>query len=47
VSRPSKRFTPSKWSEYLVPVVLIFLLLALVATLMLIFLSLFGLTTGT
>jgi hypothetical protein len=46
VSRQSKRFSPSKWSEYLVPVVLIFLLLALVAALILILASLFGLTAG-
>ncbi|HLE51618.1 MAG TPA: hypothetical protein VI755_06125 [Anaerolineales bacterium] len=47
MSRPSKRFTPSKWSEYLVPVVLIFLVLALVAAMILILASLFGLTPGT
>ena len=47
MSRPSKRFTSSKWSEYLVPLVLIILMLALVAVLVLILASLLGLTPGT
>lgn len=46
MNRSSKRFTPSKWTEYLVPVVLDLLLLALVVILILILLSLFGLTPG-
>jgi hypothetical protein len=33
---PSKRFNPSRWMEFLVPVILIFLLFLLIATLVLI-----------
>jgi hypothetical protein len=36
--RPSKRFTPSRWTEYLVPAVLVFLLLALIATVLIVLL---------
>ncbi|MGB2910736.1 MAG: hypothetical protein WBD56_04705 [Anaerolineales bacterium] len=42
----SKRFTPSKWNEYLVPILLILLLLGLLATLVIVALSLYGLTPG-
>ena len=44
MKRQSKRFNPSRWSERLVPVLLAVLLLALVATLALIVLSVLGLT---
>lgn len=44
MKRQSKRFNPSSWSQRLVPVILAVLLLALVATLALIILSVLGLT---
>jgi hypothetical protein len=40
--RSSQRFTPSKWTERLVPVLLILLLLALAAVVLLIVLSSLG-----
>jgi hypothetical protein len=36
----SKRFTPTRWTEYLVPIALLLLLLMLIATLVLIVLNL-------
>lgn len=42
--RESKRFTPTGWVERLVPLLLIVLLLALVATILVVLLSVFGLT---
>lgn len=42
--RPSKRFTPTTWMERLVPLLLGLLLLALIATLLVVVLSLLGLT---
>ena len=42
----SKRFTPSAWTEKLIPVLLIVLVLALIVTLVVIGLSLVGLTPG-
>jgi hypothetical protein len=33
---PSKRFRPSRWTEYMVPIVLLILLFLLIATLVLI-----------
>ena len=39
----SRRFVPGRWSERLVPLVLVFLLLILVGTILLIVLSVFGL----
>ncbi len=44
--KKSKRFTPSKWTEYLVPILLILLLIGLLATLVIVALSLSGLTPG-
>jgi hypothetical protein len=35
----SKRFTPTRWTEYLVPAILLLLLLMLIATLVLIVLT--------
>jgi ABC-type transport system involved in cytochrome bd biosynthesis fused ATPase/permease subunit len=35
----SKRFTPTRWTEYLVPAILLLLLLMLIATLALIVLT--------
>jgi hypothetical protein len=46
VSRQSQRFTPTRWSKYLVPALLIVLLLVLLAILLLIVLSMLGLTPG-
>ena len=43
---PSKRFQPSTWTERLVPVLLIALLLVLVATIALVLVSVFGMTVG-
>lgn len=42
MKRKSKRFSPSKWSDLLVPALLGLLFLALVATLVLILLSILG-----
>lgn len=42
--RESKRFAPSRWAERLVPLILIVLLLALAVTILVVLLSLFGLT---
>jgi len=44
VKRPSKRFTPSKWSQVLVPALLILIALGLLVTLVLIGLSILGVT---
>jgi hypothetical protein len=44
--RPSKRFTPSAWTERLVPILLALLALALLATLVVVFLSVLGVTPG-
>ena len=41
---PSRRFTPTTWSERLVPILLVLLLVVLIATLVLIGLSVMGLT---
>jgi hypothetical protein len=43
MNRRSKKFIASKWSERLVPVILAVLLLALIATVVLIGLSVLGL----
>lgn len=44
--RPSKRFRPTTWSEWFVPLFLGLLVLALVATLVVVGLSVLGLTPG-
>ena len=44
--QPSRRFERSQWSECLVPTLLLVLLLALVATILLVALSLLGVTPG-
>lgn len=44
MSRASKRFTPSRWAGYLVPVLLALLLLGLVVTIIIVALSLLGMT---
>ncbi len=44
--RPSKRFNPSAWTERLVPILLALLALALVATLVVVFLAVLGVTPG-
>jgi hypothetical protein len=43
----SKRFSPNQWSERLIPCLLIIILLGLVATVLVVALSMFGLTPGT
>jgi hypothetical protein len=42
--RPSKRFTPTTWMERLVPLLLGLLLLALIATVVVVVLSILGWT---
>ncbi len=44
VMKKSKRFTPSTWTQRLVPVVLLLLLLGLLATMAIVILSVLGLT---
>jgi hypothetical protein len=44
MSRSSKRFTPSWWTEHLVPALIAVLLVGLLATLAIICLSVLGLT---
>ncbi len=44
MSRPSKRFTPSKWSEWLVPALLAILLVGLLVTLAIVVFSVLHLT---
>ncbi len=46
VKRESKRFTPSRWSEYLVPALLVLVSIGLLVTLAIVILSLAGLTPG-
>ncbi len=46
MNRQSKRFTPSKWAEWIVPVVLGILFLALALSLAIVFLSIFRLIPG-
>ena len=45
--RPSKRFTPSAWTDRLVPIFLALLALALLATLVVVALAVLGVTPGT
>lgn len=44
MKRPSKRFTPSKWSQMLIPAFIILIALGLLVTLVLIGLSILGVT---
>jgi len=46
VSRPSQRFSPTRWSKYMVPALLALLLLVLIAILLLVGLSMLGITPG-
>lgn len=46
MKRESKRFTPSRWSEYLVPALLVLVSIGLLVTLAIVILSLAGLTPG-
>ncbi len=46
MNRQSKRFTPSKWMDRLVPIVLVLLALALIAVVAIVLLSSFGLFSG-
>jgi hypothetical protein len=46
MKRSSKRFTPNAWTERLMPILLAILLLGLVATLVVVGLSLIGATPG-
>ncbi len=44
MNRPSKRFKPSTWSEWVVPALLVLIAVGLLATFAIIALSLMGLT---
>ena len=44
MNRPSKRFTPTKWSDILVPGILILLTLSLLGVLIVVGLSVIGFT---
>ena len=46
MSKTSKRFTPSAWTEKLVPILLVLLVLALLTTLVITGLALLGVTPG-
>jgi hypothetical protein len=46
MSKKSKRFEPTKWSERLVPFLLLIILLGLVATILVVALAMLGLTPG-
>lgn len=46
MSKPNRRFSPTRWTEYLVPVLLVLLGIFLLATLAVIMLSIAGLTPG-
>jgi hypothetical protein len=43
---PTKRFTPSRWTEYVVPAVLLFLLLVLIVTLVMILVAVWPIVSG-
>ena len=42
MNRPSKKFQPSKWTERLVPVLLVILAIALIATILIVALAVLG-----
>ena len=44
MNRPSKRFTPSKWADILVPAILLLLTVSLLLVLVVVGLSLLGVT---
>ncbi|MEW5868098.1 MAG: hypothetical protein AB1894_02400 [Chloroflexota bacterium] len=46
MNRPSKRFNPNRWTEFLVPVLLAVLFLGLLASMIIVILSMLGLTPG-
>ena len=46
MSKKSKRFEPTKWSERLVPILLVIILLGLLATISIVALAILGLTPG-
>jgi uncharacterized membrane protein len=46
MNRKSKRFSPSRWSQYLVPALLVILGLGLLATILVVVLAVLGLTPG-
>lgn len=46
MNKKSKRFEPTKWSERIVPIVLVIILLGLVATILIVVLATLGLTPG-
>ncbi len=46
MNRTSRRFNPSAWIQYLVPVLIGFLALVLIATLVIILLAVAGITPG-
>ncbi len=46
MNNKSKRFSPDKWSERLIPCLLFIILLGLIATILVVALSVLGLTPG-
>lgn len=46
MKKKSKRFSPTKWSELLIPVLLAMILLGLIATILVVALAMLGLTPG-
>jgi uncharacterized membrane protein len=46
MNRQSKRFNATKWSERLIPILLALLAIGLLATIVIVVLSLIGLTPG-
>jgi len=46
MNRESKRFSASKWSERIVPILMGLILLGLLATILIVALSVLGLTPG-
>jgi len=46
MNKKSKRFEPTKWSERLIPILLVLILLGLVVTILIVIMALLGLTPG-
>ena len=46
MNRPSKRFNSNRWTEFLVPVLLAVLFLGLLGSMIIVILSVLGLTPG-
>lgn len=46
MKKKSKRFEPTRWSERLVPILLVIILLGLVVTILIVAMAMLGLTPG-